>query len=154
MSHPYSDVYLSEVVEFQGKFFEDLQDIVPPIDSADMIVAYMKSYTRRQLDEGHAWYLTLDAQRLKEVFLQESGYQMKHGEPLGGFRPNWIGRFYADAQWRYNVPSAKLVELLPLSDLQIVYGGAHDLDLRLAVEKIAGPVLEGFQNLELREGDA
>lgn len=142
MKHPYGEVYLYEVVKFQGKFFEDLQDIVPTVDSADMIVAYMKSYTRRQLDEGHAWYLTLDAKRLKEVFLQESGYQMKPGEPLGGFMPNWIGRFYADAQWRYNVPSAKVVELLPPSVMRIVYGGAHDLDLRLAVEKIAGPVLK------------
>lgn len=142
MNHPYGEVYLSEVVEFQGKFFEDLQDVVPAIDSRDLIVAYMKSYTRRQLDEGHAWYLTLDSRRLKEVFLQESGYQMKPGEPLCGFMPNWLGRFYADAQWRYNVPSAKIVELLPPADLQVVYRGAHDLDLRLAVEKIAGPVLE------------
>ena len=142
MEHPYPEVYHNEVVKNQGKFFEDLQDITPQIDSADLIIAYMKGYTRQQLDEGHAWYLTLDAAHLKEVFLQESGYEMKPGEPFGGFMPNWIGRFYADAQWRYGVPSSKLVELLPPSALRIVYPGAHDLDLRLAVEKIAKPVLE------------
>ena len=142
MEHPYDKVYHNEVVKNQGKFFEDLQDITPQIDSADLIVAYMKGYTRQQLDEGHAWYLTLDAAHMKEVFLQESGYEMKPGEPLGGFMPNWIGRFYADAQWRYGVPSSELVELLPPSALRIVYPGAHDLDLRLAVEKIARPVLE------------
>ena len=144
MEHPYDKVYHYEVVENQGKFFEDLQDITPQIDSADLIVAYMKGYTRRQLDEGHAWYLTLDARHLKEVFLQESGYVMKPGEPISGFMPNWIGRFYADAQWRYGIPSAELVDLLQPLDLCAVYLGAHDLDLRLAVEKIAGPVLERY----------
>ena len=136
MEHPYDKVYHNEVVENQGKFFEDLQDITPQIDSADLIVAYMKGYTRQQLDEGHAWYLTLDAAHMKEVFLQESGYEMKPGEPLGGFMPNWIGRFYAYAQWHLNVPSACLVERLSVENLTSRYPGAHDLDLRLAVEKL------------------
>ena len=138
---PYSEAYLREVVETQGKFFERLQDEPIPIDSADMITAYMNSDTRRQLDEGHAYYLTLGADDLKRVFLEESRYEPKPGEPLRGFMPNWIGRFYADAQWRYGIPSAKLVDLLEPSALRIVYPGAHDLDLRLAVEKIAGPVI-------------
>lgn len=136
MEHPYDRVYLADVIEEQGKFFERLQDLPGPIDSADFITAYMHGYTRKQLDDGHAYYLTLDAGRMKEVFLQESGYVPKHGEPLRGFMPNWIGQFYACAQWRWNIPSAELCDRLPVESLCAVYPGAHDLDLNTAVEKL------------------
>ena len=140
MTHPYDKVYLSEVIEEQGKFFERLQDMPGPIDSADFITTYMHGYTRRQLDEGHAYYLTLDAEQMKKVFLQESGYVPKKGEPLRGFMPNWIGQFYACAQWRWNVPSAELCDRIPVEALCAVYPGAHDLDLNTAVEKLGRPV--------------
>ena len=52
MEHPYDKVYLSDVIEEQGKFFERLQDLPEPIDSADFITAYMHGYTRRQPDAG------------------------------------------------------------------------------------------------------
>ena len=134
-ARPYSEAYLQEVVETQGKFFERLQDEPNPVDSADMITAYMNSDTRRQLDEGHAYYLTLDADALKRVFLEESKYVPKPGEPLRGFLPNWIGRFYAYAQWQWGVTSRELVGRIPVANLCAVYPGAHDLDLKLAVEK-------------------
>ena len=124
------------MIEEQGKFFERLQDVPGPIDSADFITAYMHGYTRKQLDDGHAYYLTLDARRMKEVFLQESDYVPKPGEPLRGFLPNWIGQFYACAQWYWNVPSSELCDKLPVESLRAAYPGAHDLDLNTAVEKL------------------
>lgn len=133
--HPYDEVYLTQVVETQGRFFEKLQDEVPPIDSAKMIDAYLRSDLRRQLDEGHAFFLTLSDEQLKRRFLA-SGYVPEPGEPLRGFMPNWIGRFYAYAQWHFNVSSARLADCFPVEDLTARYPGAHDLDLRLAVEKL------------------
>lgn len=90
--HPYDELYLTQVVETQGKFFEKLQDIEPGIDSGKMIEAYLKSDLRRQLDEGHAFFLTLDDEQFKRRFLG-SGYVPEPGEPLRCFMPNWIGRF-------------------------------------------------------------
>lgn len=133
--HPYDELYLTQVVETQGRFFEKLQDCEPRIDSEKMMEAYLRSDLRRQLDEGRAYFLTLNDEQLKRRFL-ESGYVPEPGEPIQGFMPNWIGRFYALAQWHCNVPSARLVERLPVADLTSRYPGAHDLDLRLAVEKI------------------
>ena len=135
VEHPYDRSYLSQVVETQGRFFERLQDADEPFDSADMITAYMLGTTRAQLDAGHAYYLTLDDERLKQVFLEESGYQLKPGVPLRGFMPNWIGRFYAMAQWQSAIPSAELVKRFPVTDMVALYPGAHDLDLDLAVAK-------------------
>ena len=135
MGHPYDELYLTQVVETQGRFFEKLQDCEPRIDSEKMMEAYLRSDLRRQLDEGRAYFLTLSDEQLRRRFL-ESGYVPEPGEPIQGFMPNWIGRFYALAQWHCNVPSARLVERLPVADLTSRYPGAHDLDLRLAVEKI------------------
>ena len=61
MNHPYDELYLTQVVETQGKFFEKLQDVEPRIDSEKLIEAYMRSDLRRQLDEGHAFFLTLSS---------------------------------------------------------------------------------------------
>lgn len=131
----YNEVYLSQVIEEQGKFFERLQDIEPPIDSAAFITAYMHSDVRKQLDDGQAWYLTLNADGLKRVFLET--YQPVPGEPLRGFMPIWIGRFYAYAQWVRNVSSAELCDRIPVKDLAVCYPGAHDQSLEAAVEKLA-----------------
>ena len=135
-NHPYIKSYLDHVVENQGRFFERLQDMPESIDSIDMIEAYMHSSTRAQLDQGHAYYLTLDDEQLKRVFLEESGYRPKLGESLKGFMPNWIGRFYAYAQWFSNLSSVQLINRFPIEDLKVVYPGAHDLDLSVAVEKL------------------
>lgn len=137
--HPYDELYLTQVVETQGKFFEKLQDDVPQIDSEKMMEAYLRSDLRRQLDEGHAFFLTLSDDQLKRRFLA-SGYVPEPGEPIRGFMPNWIGRFYAYAQWYFNVPSARLVECLSVANLTSRYPGAHDLDLRLAVEKLGSGI--------------
>lgn len=135
MIHPYDELYLTQVVETQGKFFEKLQDVSPKIDSEKLMEAYLRSDLRRQLDEGHAFFLTLSDDQLYRRFL-ESGYVPEAGEPLQGFMPNWIGRFYAYAQWYLNVPSAQIVEAISVANLTSRYPGAHDLDLRLAVEKL------------------
>lgn len=136
MKPPYDKSYLDFVVEEQGRFFELLQDVKPEIDSADFIETYLKSSTRRQLDEGHAYYLTQDAAHLKESFLGESGYEAKPGIPIRGFAPNWIGRFYARYQWEKGVSSAEAIERVPLKWLLNAYPCLHDMDLGVAVERI------------------
>ena len=50
--------------------------------------------------------------------------------------PDWIGEFYAYYQWYYNLPSAELVKKIPVDFLEKSYYGLHDLDLRLAVQKV------------------
>lgn len=141
MKPPYDRSYLDFVVEEQGRFFELLQDVRPEVDSADFIASYMKSSTRRQLDEGHAYYLTMDAPHLKETFMAESGYVPKAGEPIRGFAPNWIGRFYARYQWETGMPSSDVIGKVPLDWLVRAYPGLHDLDLGVAVRKVAGESL-------------
>lgn len=128
--------YLDEVVENQGKLFDYIAITYPDMDTEDFIQAYMKSKTRRYLDEAQAYVCTMDAQELWVYFQKTDKYRLKKGEALKGFIPDWIGEFYAYYQWKYNVPSAELVDKISLDYLEKMYPGLHDLELDLAVEKV------------------
>ena len=132
----YSKAYLDEVVETQGKLFDYVATTYPDMDTGDFIDSYMKSATRRYVDEAQAFVCTMDAKTLWEFFLKTDQYKLKKGTALGGFAPDWIGEFYAYYQWQYDIPSCEVVEKVPLEYLKKAYAGLHDLALELAVKKV------------------
>ncbi len=132
----YSKAYLEEVVENQGNLFDYVAITYPDMDTEDFIQRYMKSTTRKYIDEAQAYICTMDVPELWEYFQKKDQYQLKRGKSLKGFMPDWIGEFYAYYQWKYNMPSSELIEKIPLSYLKKAYHGLHDLELELAVEKV------------------
>lgn len=132
----YPEVYLSDVVESQGRLFDFFASTFPDKDTEDFIKAYMTSKTRKSIDEAQAYVNTMDARSLWEYFSKTEGYTPKDGPSLEGFLPDWIGEFYAYYQWYYAVPSAELVERVPVAFLKKAYFGLHDLELELAVKKV------------------
>ena len=132
----YSKAYLDEVVENQGKLFDLYAQDYPNNDTEDFIQAYMKSKTRKYIDESQAYVNTMDARELLDYFFTTEKYEKKQGKAMRGFMPDWIGEFYAYYQWYYNISSAELVDKVPLNFLEKAYHGLHDLDLELAVEKV------------------
>lgn len=135
----YPEAYLEDVVETQGKLFDAFSYHYPEADTEDFIRAYMTSKTRAYIDQGEVYVNTMLVKELWKYFLETDGYQEKPGQALGGFLPDWIGEFYAYYQWYYNIPSAQVLEKVPLDFLKKAYYGLHDLDLRLAVEKVGLP---------------
>ena len=136
----YAQVYLSDVVEEQGRLFDLVAQEFPDSDTEDFIVTYMASKTRKAIDESQAYVNTMSARDLLEFFMQFDNYTFKSGKAMGGFVPAWIGEFYAYYQWYYDIPSAILVQKLPIATMKQVYPGLHDLELSLAVQKV-GKVL-------------
>lgn len=134
--HAYSKAYLDEVVENQGKLFDLYAQDYPNNDTEDFIQAYMKSKTRKYIDESQAYVNTMDARELLDYFFTTEKYEKKQGKAMRGFMPDWIGEFYAYYQWYYNISSAELVDKVPLNFLEKAYHGLHDLDLELAVKKV------------------
>ena len=132
----YSDAYLGEVVENQGKLFDYVAGTFPDKDTEDFINAYKTSKTRKFIDEAQAYVNTMDAEELWRYFTENENYHMKPGKALSGFMPDWIGEFYAYYQWYYDLPSAEVVRKIPVDFLQKAYAGLHDLDLDLAVQKV------------------
>ena len=78
---------------------------------------------------------TMDSEELFHYFLEFDKYQIKQGEEIGGFLPNWIGQFYAYFQWFYKIPSREVARQIPLDFLIAGFAGLHDLDLEVAVKK-------------------
>lgn len=134
--HAYADVYLEDVVENQGKLFDFVAQSFPDKDTVDFIKTYMTSKTRKSVDEAKAYVNTMNANELWKYFSENEGYTLKSGKALDGFIPDWIGEFYAYYQWNYNIPSAKVIEKVPVDFLMKAYHGLHDLDLDLAVKKV------------------
>lgn len=134
--HPYDSSYLQDVVETQGALFERLQDDAPNIDGIDFIRSYMKSATRAHLDRGDAYLATMDARDLMSYYVATDRQPLKNGVPLVGFKPNWMGQFYARYQWESGLPSLEIVDKISPEWLSSAYYGLHDLDLPLAVEKV------------------
>lgn len=132
----YDDVYLGEVVENQGKLFDYIANTFPEKDTEDFINAYMKSKTRKSIDEAKAYVNTMNPEELWEYFQQTDHYQLKQGKVMEGFIPDWIGEFYAYYQWYYNISSAEVNKKIPVDFLKKAYYGLHDLDLDLAVQKV------------------
>ena len=132
----FSEAYLEEVIENQGKLFEYAEEHCPGIDVADFIEAYMKSRTRALIDEGQAYVSTMDAESLFNYFLENDKYQPKQGNVAKGFAPNWIGQFYALFQWLYKMSSKEVVKLLPVEFMFEWYPGLLDLDLQVAGCKV------------------
>lgn len=132
----YSDAYLSDVVEAQGKLFDLVAHTYPNMDTEDFITTYMASKTRKCIDEAKVYVNTMDAPRLLEYFTETEKFEMKPGKALEGFLPDWIGEFYAYYQWYYNIPSAEIIQKIPVSFLKKAYYGLHDLELELAVQKV------------------
>ena len=138
--HPYRESYLDEIAETQGAMFEGLQDASPDVDGMDFIRRYMKSETRAFIDHGDAYLATLGPSLLMEYYRSKETSVPKPGNPIRGFAPNWMGRFYAHYQWETGTPSGDIVEVISPEWLHMAYSGLHDLDMRLAVEKVVGEI--------------
>ena len=132
----YSKSYLEDVVENQGKLFDQFAHNFPDKDTEDFITTYMKSKTRKSIDESQAYVSTMDSNELLKYFFDTESYSVKPGKALKGFLPDWIGEFYAYYQWYYNIPSSELIKKVSVDFLKKAYGGLHDLELELAVKKV------------------
>lgn len=132
----YSQDYLNDVVENQGKLFDFVAQSYPDCDTEDFIKTYMASKTRKSIDEAKAYVNTMSAKELWDYFNETEQYSLKSGKALDGFMPDWIGEFYAYYQWYYDIPSAEVLKKVPLDFIKKAYYGLHDLELDLAVQKV------------------
>ena len=132
----YSNDYLNDVVENQGKLFDFVAQNFSDKDTEDFIKVYMQSKTRKSIDEAKAYVNTMSAKELWDYFTETENYVLKSGKAIDGFMPDWIGEFYAYYQWYYNIPSAEVLKKVPIDFLKKAYYGLHDLELDLAVQKV------------------
>lgn len=132
----YSNDYLNDVVENQGKLFDFVTQNFSDKDTEDFIKTYMQSKTRKSIDEAKAYVNTMSAKELWNYFIETENYVLKSGNAIDGFVPDRIGEFYAYYQWYYNISSAEVLKKVPLDFLKKAYHSLHDLELDLVVQKV------------------
>ena len=132
----FAKCYLDGVVRTQGELFDLFNHRYPGCDTADFMQTYLQSRTRLDIDHGQAYVTTMDCETLMDRFLEVDKYIPTPGVVIGGFRPDWIGRFYALYQWTAGLSSVETLAAVPLDYISNAYRGLHDLDLPLAVEKV------------------
>lgn len=91
----YSESYLEQVVETQGYLFDFVAYKYPIYDTKDFINKYMQSETRQRIDKADAYLANEDVEDLYAWFIKLDNYSFSPGETLTGFKPKWIGEFYA-----------------------------------------------------------
>lgn len=132
----YDESYVEQIMYAQADMFMYVKRTFPNYDIDDFITKYMQSYTRQRIDKADAYLANEDVEDLYAWFIKLDNYSFSPGETLTGFKPKWIGEFYAYFQWYYNIPSKDVIKKVPLNFLEKAYYGLHDLDLELAVEKV------------------
>jgi len=133
----YNEMYVSKIKRNQGMVFFYVRDELPGVDEKWFIEKYMRSNIRRLLDSANPKLAAKPAPELITAFInRECGGEYKRGEEWGGFLPQWVGEIYALYQWQYETPSAELIELLPLSDMERMYIPGHQMGWDAAVKKI------------------
>ena len=78
----YSNDYLNDVVENQGKLFDFVVQNFSDKDTEDFIKTYMQSKTRKSIDEAKAYVNTMSAKELWEYFTETEHYILKSGGHL------------------------------------------------------------------------
>lgn len=78
----YAEAYLSDVVENQGKLFDFVAQSFPDKNTEDFINTYMKSKTRKSIDEAQAYVNTMDVEDLWSYFLKTDHYRLQEGDNL------------------------------------------------------------------------
>ena len=138
----YDEIYMHKIKRNQGKLFFYASEELPELDEKWFIEKYMRSDIRRLLDSANPKLAAKPAPELLHAFInRECGGEYKRGGEWGGFLTQWVGEIYSLYQWKYNVPSAELIEILPLSDMERMYIPGHQMGWDAAVNKIHDVVL-------------
>ena len=143
----YDKIYVGDIVSKQGRLFLNMREAFPGIDEKWFISEFMKSNVRKMLDFGipkyagmsgiewaHELFYELGPSKPEEGIFIESDY--RRGEEWGGFLPQWVGIIYALYQWKYNIPSREIIDILPLDFMERAFPVLHQAGSEVAVEKI------------------
>ncbi|MCL2159826.1 MAG: hypothetical protein FWH48_10500 [Oscillospiraceae bacterium] len=139
----YDEVYVGQIQRNQGLAFLYIRDELPGADEKWFIESYMKSDIRRLLDSANPKLAAMPAPELIHAFInRECGGEYRRGEEWGGIMLQWVGEIYSLYQWKFDVPSAELIDMLPLSEMERMYIPGHQMGWDAAVNKIH-KIIEG-----------
>ena len=97
---------------------------------------YAKTRLRTAMDTGIPWFCTRFGTEMYE-WLTENNFAFKPCKREQSlFVSEWLGVFYAYAQWHADISFEELVRRLDPTVIISRYGALHDMDVSIAVKKV------------------
>lgn len=143
----YDDWWLPSDMENMGYFFEFCNNYTKEyfdtyVDAEKFTTAFMKSNCRHEMETGHPKLLSQAAvdtlRNYVEVDLNSDLSEFTVEEPVG-YRVDqmyWVGWMYAYIHFEYDIPSAELVNRLPVKEMLRLYGLGHEMSKELFLDKV------------------
>lgn len=127
------DLYIDDLAENQGVLFT--KAVEQGFDLCSFANMYLRSSPRDFMDKCYPYWMTLIPSILIDK-LPLSKVQ-KTAEWQDTWEAEWFGEFYAWYQYLTNLPSVQIAESVSPEFLHAHYNVLHDLDIKLAVKKLA-----------------
>lgn len=125
------DLYIDDLAEETGKLFENWA--WGKMDVSAMVTEYMCSHLRENIDKRYARFCTQDWNDMSRQFQATAG--TRSYDPV---LCDWLGCFYTYLQNYTGKSSRELIQQYPFDLMYLRSNVLHDLDMDLAVEKVAG----------------
>ena len=125
------DLYIDDLAEETGKLFENWA--WKKMDVSAMATEYMCSHLRENIDKRYARFCTQDWNDMSRQFQATAG--TRSYDPV---LCDWLGCFYTYLQNYTGKSSRELIQQYPFDLMYLRSNVLHDLDMELAVEKVAG----------------
>ena len=125
-----TDYYVADVAEETGELFGSWAE--EHLNMDEMVTRYLSSSFRENVDRRYAKFCT---QTWKEM--------ARHFEDVPGNRAydsvlcDWLGNFYTYLQERTQKSSRVLIEEYPFETMYARSNVLHDLDMALAISRVA-----------------
>lgn len=129
-----NDPYLDEIVDTQGQLFENA--VLLKYDYIDFVNKYMKSEFRAYLDIREPVRSNMLWPEQLEWILKETKIKKHREVKFDYMLANWLGEFYGLMQYKTQIPSYELVQILAPAKLATAALGMHDLDMQLAIDRV------------------
>lgn len=139
--HPYGKDYLSDACKMQARLFDGLYSIDKHIVEADFINKFMVSRCKELLDHANPRLINATVLEVYDAYYELGGEEPLRVEEAMQpyYAPQqlyWVGLMYEYVHWYYNIPSAQLIDLLPLDTMLFAYVCGHQMGEKQALEYI------------------
>lgn len=128
------DSYSDEVAENQGRLFELACD--SKYNMEDFVYRFMGSKLRDELDRRNPIKCNMFFDEMLEELLKSESFKVE-SQLLNPEICCWIGEFYSILRDTLCIRSKYLIKLLPFPKMYSMARTLHDLDMDLAIERVA-----------------
>lgn len=129
------DAYLSDLIEETEELFEDAI-CVNKLDFEDFVNKFMKSKVKSLVDMRSPKECGWFPSEIMELLLKETSIKPDNG---CYYRPDlayWLGAFYTLLQYKTQIPSMYLIDIVPIQEMMRRAPGLHDVYLPDVVDRI------------------